>query len=233
MPISDKDIIYEDNHLLAVNKRAGYLVQADPSGDEPLEEMVNRYLTHKYQKPNGAFVGVVHRLDRPVSGLILFAKTSKGLERMQRLFKDREVLKTYWAVVRNPPEEPEGRLVHWLSRDRKQNITKTHDKEAPSRVKAELGYRLLGELGGYYLLEVYPVTGRTHQIRAQLAAMGSPIVGDHKYGYPRGSLRRTICLHAKKLSFLHPIKKEPVELMAELPKDGFWERFEAFNNDGR
>jgi len=218
--------------LIAVNKRAGYLVQADPSGDEPLEEMVNQYLTQKYQKPNGAFVGVIHRLDRPVSGLILFAKTSKGLERMQRLFKDREVQKTYWAVVRNPPEEPEGRLIHWLSRDRTQNITKTHESDAPNRVKAELGYRVLGELGGYHLIEVYPVTGRTHQIRAQLAAMGSPIVGDHKYGYPRGSLRRTICLHAKKLAFLHPIKKEPIELTAKLPEDGFWERFEVFNNNG-
>ncbi|WP_353183199.1 RluA family pseudouridine synthase [Parapedobacter lycopersici] len=228
MPITDKDIIYEDNHLLAVNKRAGYLVQADPGGDEPLEDMVNRYLTHKYQKPNGAFVGVVHRLDRPVSGLILFAKTSKGLERMQRLFKDRQIQKTYWAVVRTPPESPEGKLVHWLSRDRKQNITKAHLQEAPNRVRAELDYRLIGELGGYYLIEVYPVTGRTHQIRVQLAAMGCPIVGDHKYGYPRGSLRRTICLHAKKLVFVHPIKKEPMELKAGLPRDGFWERFELF-----
>lgn len=230
MPITDKDIIYEDNHLLAVNKRAGYLVQADPGGDEPLESMVNQYLTHKYQKPNGAFVGVVHRLDRPVSGLILFAKTSKGLERMQKLFKDREIKKTYWAVVRTPPDEPAGKLIHWLSRDRTQNVTKAHREEAPNRVRAELDYRLLGELDGYYLIEVYPVTGRTHQIRVQLATMGCPIVGDHKYGYPRGSLRRTICLHAKRLSFIHPIKKEPVELEARLPKDGFWERFEVFDN---
>ena len=229
MPITDNDIIYEDNHLLAVNKRAGYLVQTDPSGDEPLEVMVNKYLTQKYSKPNGAFVGVVHRLDRPVSGLILFAKTSKGLERMQRLFKEREIQKTYWAVVRKPPEEPEGKLVHWLSRDRTQNITKVHAEEAPSRVKAELDYRLLGTLDGYYLLEVYPLTGRTHQIRAQLSSMGCPIVGDHKYGYPRGSLRRSICLHAKRLSFVHPIRKEPIELSAKLPKDGFWDRFEVFN----
>lgn len=229
MPITDNDIIYEDNHLLAVNKRAGYLVQTDPSGDEPLEVMVNKYLTDKYSKPNGAFVGVVHRLDRPVSGLILFAKTSKGLERMQRLFKEREIQKTYWAVVRKPPEEPEGKLVHWLSRDRTQNVTKVHAEEAPSRVKAELDYRLLGTLDGYYLIEVYPLTGRTHQIRAQLSSMGCPIVGDHKYGYPRGSLRRSICLHAKKLSFVHPIKKEPMELFATLPKDGFWDRFEVFD----
>lgn len=229
MPITDNDIIYEDNHLLAVNKRAGYLVQADLGGDEPLEVMVNKYLTQKYNKPNGAFVGVVHRLDRPVSGLILFAKTSKGLERMQRLFKEREIQKTYWAVVRKPPEDSEGKLVHWLSRDSKQNITKVHAEEAQGRVKAELDYRLLGTLDGYYLIEVYPLTGRTHQIRAQLSSMGCPIVGDHKYGYPRGSLKRSICLHAKKLSFLHPIRKEPVELFANLPKDGFWDRFEVFN----
>ncbi len=230
MPITDSDIIYEDNHLLAVNKRAGYLVQADPSGDEPLEEMVNKYLTKKYSKPNGAFVGVVHRLDRPVSGLILFAKTSKGLERMQLLFKEREIQKTYWAVVRKAPEAPEGKLVHWLSRDRTQNITKVHDVEAQGRVRAELDYQLLGTLDGYYLIEVYPLTGRTHQIRAQLASMGCPIVGDHKYGYPRGSLRRSICLHAKRLTFVHPIRKEPIELSATLPKDGFWDRFEVFDD---
>ncbi|MGK6351037.1 RluA family pseudouridine synthase [Parapedobacter sp. DT-150] len=230
MPITDKDVIYEDNHLLAINKRAGYLVQADTGGDESMEQMINRYLTQKYSKPNGAFVGVVHRLDRPVSGLILFAKTSKGLERMQELFKDREIQKTYWAVVRQPPAEPENKLVHWLSRDRTQNITKVHAETAEGRVYAELSYKLLGELGGYYLIEVYPVTGRTHQIRAQLASMGCPIVGDHKYGYPRGSLRRTICLHAKKLSFVHPIRKEPMELHAPLPKDGFWDRFEVFDD---
>jgi len=228
MPITDSDIIYEDNHLLAVNKRAGYLVQADTGGDEPMEEMVNKYLTQKYDKPNGAFVGVVHRLDRPVSGLIIFAKTSKGLERMQQLFKDREIKKTYWAVVRNPPAEPEKRLVNWLSRDRTQNVTKVHDEMGEGRVFAELSYKVLGELDGYYLIEVYPVTGRTHQIRAQLASIGCPIVGDHKYGYPRGSLRRSICLHAKKLSFIHPIRQEPIELYAQLPKDGFWDRFEVF-----
>ena len=132
-------------------------------------------------------------------------------------------------MVRRVPEAPNGKLVHWLSRDRTQNITKVHHKAGPGRVYAELDYQLLGELDGYYLIEVYPLTGRTHQIRAQLASMGCPIVGDHKYGYPRGSLRRTICLHAKALSFIHPIKDEPIELAAELPRDGFWDRFEVFN----
>src|SRR3569833_78231 len=187
--ITDADILYEDNHLIAVNKRAGDIVQVDDTGDESLDEKVKKYLAKKYNKPNGAFLGVVHRLDRPVSGLILFAKTSKGLDRMNNLFKRRDIQKTYYAVVRNRPEPIEG------------------------------------ELDGYYLLEVYPITGRPHQIRVQLSTLGCPIVGDNKYGYPRGSLKNSISLHARRLKFIHPIKLEPVEIVAELPKDGFWEKF--------
>jgi 23S rRNA pseudouridine1911/1915/1917 synthase len=228
MPITDKDILFEDNHLIAVNKRAGDIVQIDDTGDEPLDEQVKKYIAAKYNKPNGAFLGVVHRLDRPVSGVILFAKTSKALERINLMFKSREMKKTYWAVVRNRPQPTEGNLVHWLVKNSQKNVTKAHDKEVAGSQRAELNYKLIGELNGYYLLEVDPITGRPHQIRVQLSTLDCPIVGDNKYGYPRGSLKKSICLHARKLQFIHPVKKEPVSIFAPLPQDGFWERFEGF-----
>jgi len=223
--ITDKDIIYEDNHLIAVNKRAGDIVQVDDTGDESLDEKVKKYIAKKYNKPNGAFLGVVHRLDRPVSGLIMFAKTSKGLDRMNNLFKRREIQKTYYAVVRKRPEPTEGKLVHWLLKNPQKNVTKAYDQEVPGSQRSELSYKLVGELDGYYLIEVNPITGRPHQIRVQLSTLGCPIVGDNKYGYPRGSLKNSISLHARRLKFIHPIKLEPVEIVAELPKDGFWEKF--------
>ena len=223
--ITDKDILYEDNHLIAVNKRAGDIVQVDETGDESLDEKVKKYIAKKYNKPNGAFLGVVHRLDRPVSGLIMFAKTSKGLDRMNNLFKRREIQKTYYAVVRKRPEPTEGRLVHWLLKNPQRNVTKAYDQEVPGSQRSELSYKLVGELDGYYLIEVNPITGRPHQIRVQLSTLGCPIVGDNKYGYPRGSLKNSISLHARRLKFIHPIKLEPVEIVAELPKDGFWEKF--------
>jgi 23S rRNA pseudouridine1911/1915/1917 synthase len=228
MPITDKDILFEDNHLIAVNKRAGDIVQIDDTGDEPLDEQVKKYIAAKYNKPNGAFLGVVHRLDRPVSGVILFAKTSKALERINLMFKSREMKKTYWAVVRNRPQPTEGNLVHWLVKNSQKNVTKAHDKEVAGSQRAELNYKLIGELNGYFLIEVDPITGRPHQIRVQLSTLNCPIVGDNKYGYPRGSLRKSICLHARKLQFIHPVKKEPVSIFAPLPHDGFWERFEGF-----
>ena len=228
MPITDKDILFEDNHLIAVNKRAGDIVQIDDTGDEPLDEQVKKYIAAKYNKPNGAFLGVVHRLDRPVSGVILFAKTSKALERINLMFKSREMKKTYWAVVRNRPQPTEGNLVHWLVKNSQKNVTKAHDNEVAGSQRAELNYKLIGELNGYYLLEVDPITGRPHQIRVQLSTLNCPIVGDNKYGYPRGSLKKSICLHARKLQFIHPVKKEPVSIFAPLPQDGFWERFEGF-----
>jgi 23S rRNA pseudouridine1911/1915/1917 synthase len=223
--ITDKDIIYEDNHLIAVNKRAGDIVQVDDTGDEPLDEKVKKYIAKKYNKPNGAFLGVVHRLDRPVSGVIMFAKTSKGLDRMNNLFKRREIQKTYYAVVRKRPEPTEGKLVHWLLKNPQKNVTKAYDQEVPGSQRSELSYKLVGELEGYFLLEVNPITGRPHQIRVQLSTLGCPIVGDNKYGYPRGSLKNSISLHARRLKFIHPIKLEPVEIVADLPKDGFWEKF--------
>jgi len=200
-------------------------VQVDETGDESLDEKVKKYIAKKYNKPNGAFLGVVHRLDRPVSGLIMFAKTSKGLDRMNNLFKRREIQKTYYAVVRKRPEPTEGRLVHWLLKNPQKNVTKAYDQEVPGSQRSELSYKLVGELDGYYLIEVNPITGRPHQIRVQLSTLGCPIVGDNKYGYPRGSLKNSISLHARRLKFIHPIKLEPVEIVAELPKDGFWEKF--------
>jgi 23S rRNA pseudouridine1911/1915/1917 synthase len=225
--ISEKDILFEDNHLIAINKRAGDIVQVDETGDEPLDEKVKRYIAAKYNKPNGAFLGVVHRLDRPVSGVILFAKTSKALDRINQMFKNREMKKTYWAVVRNRPVPETGNLVHWLVKNPQKNVTKAHNKELVGSLRSELNYKLLGELNGYYLIEVDPITGRPHQIRVQLSTLNCPIVGDNKYGYPRGSLKKSICLHAKRLQFIHPVKKEPVEIWAPLPQDGFWEKFEG------
>ena len=225
MSITDKDIIYEDNHYIAINKRGGDIVQVDTTGDKSLEEMMKDYLAVKYAKPNGAFLGVIHRLDRPVSGMIIFAKTSKGLDRMNRLFHDRKVSKTYLAVVRNRPDKMSGTLKNWLLRDRKKMVTKAYDREVKGGSFAQLDYDVIGENDGYYLLRVTPLTGRTHQIRCQLAYMGCPIVGDNKYGYPRGSLRRSICLHSRALSFIHPIKEEQMILTADLPHDGFWENF--------
>ncbi|WP_207424665.1 RluA family pseudouridine synthase [Desertivirga brevis] len=226
--ITDKDILYEDNHIIAVNKRAGDIVQVDETGDDPLDEKVKRYIAKKYNKPNGAFLGVVHRLDRPVSGVILFAKTSKALDRINAMFKGREMKKTYWAVVRNRPVPEAGNLVHWLVKNPQKNVTKAHTKEVNGSLRSELNYKLIGELNGYHLIEVDPITGRPHQIRVQLSTLNCPIVGDNKYGYPRGSLKKSICLHAKRLRFIHPIKKEPIDIKAPLPKDGFWDKFEVF-----
>lgn len=226
--IKDKMVVYEDNHLIAINKEAGVIVQVDDTGDPSLEDMVKDYIAHKYKKPNGAFLGVVHRLDRPVSGLILFAKTSKAMDRLNLLFKERNMQKVYWAVVRKQPPANSGKLEHWLYRDRSKNITKAYPKQVEGSRFAELSYQVIGQLDGYYLLEVRPVTGRTHQIRVQLASMGCPIVGDNKYGYPRGSLKRSICLHARSLDFVHPVRKEPLRIEARLPDDGFWNKFEVF-----
>jgi 23S rRNA pseudouridine1911/1915/1917 synthase len=228
MPITDTDILYEDNHLIAVNKRAGDIVQIDETGDEPLDEQVKKYIAKKYNKPGGAFLGVVHRLDRPVSGVILFAKTSKALERMNAVFKNREVRKTYFAVVRKKPAIPQGNLVHWLIKNPNKNVVTPYNTEVQGSQRSELNYKLLGEVNGFYLIQVNPITGRSHQIRVQLSTLGCPIVGDNKYGYPRGSKKGSICLHARKLEFIHPVAKEKVEIFAKLPIDGFWEKFEGF-----
>jgi 23S rRNA pseudouridine1911/1915/1917 synthase len=214
--------------LIAVYKKAGWIVQVDDTGDPSLDEMVKTYIAEKYNKPNGAFLGVVHRLDRPVSGVILFAKTSKALDRINKMFKERDMHKTYWAVVRQKPSLMEGNLVHYLVKNPKKNITTPYNTEIKGSQRAELNFKVLGYLNEYYLIEVDPITGRPHQIRVQLSTLGSPIVGDNKYGYPRGSRKKSIALHALRLQFIHPVKKEKVEIFAPLPRDGFWEKFDSF-----
>jgi 23S rRNA pseudouridine1911/1915/1917 synthase len=218
-------IIFEDNHLLVINKDAGVLVQGDKTGDTPLSDLAKAYVKEKYQKPGEVFMGVIHRIDRPVSGLVLMARTSKALERMNEQFKNREIEKKYLAVVRNRPPANAGNLVHWLIKNPETNVTKAYEKEVPNSMRSELNYKLIGELDGFYLLEVNPITGRPHQIRVQLASMNCPIVGDNKYGYPRGNKDKSICLHAYQVKFMHPVKKEEMQLFAALPQDNFWQKF--------
>ena len=191
-------------------------------------ESVKQYLKEKYQKPGNVFIGVTHRLDRPVSGLVIFAKTSKALTRLNDMFRTSEVKKTYWAVVKNAPKEPEGELVHFLVRNEKQNKSYAYDKEVPNSKKAILDYRLIGRSENYFLLEVDLKTGRHHQIRCQLAKMGCPIKGDLKYGFPRSNPDGSICLHARRVRFVHPVSKELIELEAPLPDGNLWKGFELF-----
>ena len=221
-------VVYEDNHIIVVNKTASEIVQADKTGDTPLSETVKQYLKEKYQKPGNVFLGVTHRLDRPVSGLVIFAKTSKALTRLNEMFRAGEVKKTYWAVVKNAPKESEGELVHFLVRNEKQNKSYAYDKELPNSNKAVLDSRLIGRSENYYLLEVDLKTGRHHQIRCQLAKMGCPIKGDLKYGSPRSNPDGSICLHARRVRFVHPVSKELIELKAPLPEGNLWKGFELF-----
>ena len=221
-------VVYEDNHIIVVNKTASEIVQADKTGDTPLSETVKQYLKEKYQKPGNVFLGVTHRLDRPVSGLVIFAKTSKALTRLNEMFRAGEVKKTYWAVVKNAPKESEGELVHFLVRNEKQNKSYAYDKEVPNSKKAVLDYRLIGRSDNYYFLEVDLKTGRHHQIRCQLAKMGCPIKGDLKYGSPRSNPDGSICLHARRVRFVHPVSKELIELKAPLPEGKLWKGFELF-----
>jgi 23S rRNA pseudouridine1911/1915/1917 synthase len=219
------DVLYEDNHLLIVNKTAGVLVQGDETGDIPLVELCKKYIKEKYNKPGEVFLGVVHRLDRPVSGVVAFARTSKALERMNELFRDRQTKKIYWAIVKNKPKEESGTLVHWLVKNEKNNKVTAFAKENKEGQRSELNYRLLKYQSGFYLLEVNPITGRPHQIRVQLASMGCVIVGDVKYGYDNPNADKSICLHARQLSFIHPVKKETISIDAPLPRNEFWNLF--------
>lgn len=223
--VSTKDnlqVIYEDNHLIVVNKRVGDIVQADKTKDKPLSEVVKEYIKDKYDKPGAVFLGVVHRLDRPTTGIVVFARTSKALTRMNELFSSRETQKTYWAVVKNKPLNKEDKLVHYIKRNEKNNTSKAHLKEVPESKLASLEYKTIKELTNYTALEINLHTGRHHQIRAQLSAIGSPIKGDLKYGFDRSNPDGGIHLHARKLFFIHPVTKDPVVLVAPVPEDVIW-----------
>lgn len=221
------EVIYEDNHLIAVNKSAGEIVQGDRTGDVPLSDAVKIYIKKKYNKPGNVFLGVAHRIDRPVSGAVLFARTSKALERINEMIKKREIKKTYWAVVKNRPAANSGTLTHYLARDTEQNVTAAFDRETSDSQKAVLSYKIIGSGNGYYYLEIDLETGRHHQIRAQLAKIGCPIVGDVKYGYERPDRNGGIHLHSRSMEFVHPIAKTPVKIIADPPKDRIWEGFDS------
>ena len=215
-------ILYEDNHLIAVNKTCRDIVQGDKTGDMPLSEKLKAWLKVKYNKPGNVFVGVTHRLDRPVSGVVLFAKTSKALARLNEMFRLGEVRKTYWAIVKNKPAADEGELVHWLVRNEKQNKSYAYDAERPNSKKAILHYRVIARSENYYLLEIDLKTGRHHQIRCQLSKMGCPIKGDLKYGFPRSNRDGGISLHARRAELIHPVSKQALTIVAPVPDDPLW-----------
>ena len=225
------EVVYEDNHIIIVNKQSGEIVQGDKTGDRPLSDIVKDYIKEKYQKPGAVFLGVVHRLDRPVSGLVIFARTSKALTRLNKMFAEGEVHKTYWAIVkRSERSEVRGErndewqtLVHWLVRNEKQNKSYAYDSEKPNAKKAILKYRILSHSDHYSLLEVNLMTGRHHQIRCQLAAMGCPIKGDLKYGAPRSNPDGSISLLSRRVEFVHPVSKETIIAEAPLPDDVLWQ----------
>ena len=223
--ISDKNnlqVLHEDNHIIVINKRVGDIVQGDKTGDKPLSEVVKEYIKDKYNKPGEVFLGVIHRLDRPTTGIVIFARTSKALTRMNELFSNRETQKTYWTIVKNKPQNSEDKLVHYLKRNEKNNTSKAHAKEVPESKIASLDYKIIASLQNYYALEINLHTGRHHQIRAQLAAIGSPIKGDLKYGFDRSNPDGGIHLHARKLVFIHPVTKENIEITAPTPNDVIW-----------
>jgi len=216
-------ILHEDNHIIVINKRVGDIVQGDKTGDKPLSEVVKEYIKDKFNKPGEVYLGVVHRLDRPTTGIVVFARTSKALIRLNELFKNRETQKTYWAIVKNKPSQNEANLVHFLKRNEKNNTSKAHIKEVPESKMASLDYKIIKELNNYFALEINLHTGRHHQIRAQLSAIGAPIKGDLKYGFDRSNPDGGIHLHARKLAFIHPVTKENIQIVAPTPNDIIWD----------
>lgn len=218
------DVLYEDNHIIVVNKESGEIVQGDKTGDTPLSDIVKEYIKQKYQKPGNVFLGVVHRLDRPVSGLVVFARTSKALARMNEMFRTGDVHKTYWAIVQNSPEDTSATLTHWLVRNERQNKSYAYSHEVAQAKKAILSYRQIAQGQRYTLLEVTLLTGRHHQIRCQLAAMGCPIKGDLKYGARRSNPDGSISLMSRRVEFVHPVSKQTIRIEAPIPHDSLWQQ---------
>ncbi len=221
----NSQILYEDNHIIVVNKRPSDIVQGDKTGDTPLSEIIKGYLKEKYNKPGNVFVGVVHRLDRPVSGALIFARTSKALSRLNNMLKNKEIKKTYWAVVKSKPQIESGHLIHYLIKNQQKNKSFAYSKPTKNRLKAELKFNIISNSDTYFLIEIELLTGRHHQIRVQLSAIGCPIKGDLKYGYPRSNQDASIHLHARKIEFLHPVKKEKIKIVANPPDDQLWKFF--------
>ena len=217
------EVLYEDNHVIAVNKSCSEIVQGDKTGDEPLPEVIKRYLKDKYNKPGNVFCGVTHRLDRPVTGVVLFARTSKALSRLNEMFQTHAMTKTYWAIVKQQPEELEGRLEHYLVRNEKQNKSYAYETPKAGAKRAVLSYKVIAKSENYTLLEIQLETGRHHQIRCQLAQMGCPIKGDLKYGFSRSNPDGGISLHARSLEFEHPVSHEPIKIVAPVPSDKLWQ----------
>ena len=215
-------VLYEDNHIIIVYKEAGEIVQGDKSGDEPLSETVRRWIKEKYQKPGNVFLGIVHRLDRPVSGLVIFAKTSRALARLNNMFRNGEVHKTYWAIVTRPPFEPEATLTDWLVRNERQNKSYAYNHQVPTSKKSILHYKIINRSDRYTLLEINLMTGRHHQIRCQLSNMDCPIKGDLKYGAPRSNPDGSISLLSHRVEFVHPVSKENICIESPLPDDTLW-----------
>ncbi|GAA5031938.1 RNA pseudouridine synthase [Marivirga lumbricoides] len=220
-------VMYEDNHLLVVNKPSGMLVQGDQTGDTPLSEHAKQYIAQKYNKPGAVFCGTPHRIDRPVSGIVVLARTSKALERMSKMFQNREVDKTYWAITEKRPPKTEDTITHWLKKDTNKNFTHAYSSDNKGGLKSVLEYKLISAMGDRNLIEIKPITGRPHQIRVQLAKIGCPIIGDVKYGFPKPTKDGSIALHARAISFEHPTKKEPLNVVSPIPKAFVWSHFEG------
>lgn len=221
------DVLYEDNHIIAVNKKPSEIVQGDKTGDEPLSEKVKNYIKEKYNKPGAVYLGVTHRIDRPTSGIVLFAKTSKALTRLNQMFQDKTIAKTYWAVVSGTPDTDKGTLINHLAKNAKQNKSYVTEGKKQGSKLAELDYELIGNGNKYSLLVIHPKTGRHHQIRAQLSHMGTPIKGDLKYGSKRSNSDGSIHLHARAIEFIHPIQKTNLRITASPPKDVLWDMFKG------
>jgi 23S rRNA pseudouridine1911/1915/1917 synthase len=220
---SNLQVLFEDNHIIIINKRAGDIVQGDKTGDKPLSDIVKEYIKDKYNKPGSVYLGVVHRLDRPTTGIIVFARTSKALSRLNKLFANKDIQKTYWAIVGQKPPKETDTLIHWLKKNPKNNKSTAFSKDTTDTKKAILHYKIIKTLNRYYLLEVNLETGRHHQIRSQLSSIGSPIKGDLKYGFSRSNPDASIHLHSRKLEFVHPVSKENIQITACPPQDTIWD----------